>query len=361
MPEDVFPRLRKTLASGHVAAGAETELFEQAVAAFTGNPDTVAIGNISAALTLALHAAGVGPGDEVVVSPMTCLATAMPIANLAARPVWCDVDPLTGMPDPAMLRSRVTPRTRALLFYHWAGDVGAIEDIVAVALDTGLPLIEDASEALGAEAGEQRLGTHGAAYTAYSFGPVRQISCGEGAALCLGSGVDAGRIRRLRRYGIDNRTFRLANGDLNPASDIEEPGFHCGLDNIAASIGLAQWHWAERNVRAHRDNGLFYESALGAIPGIRLLRRRADAHSAYWIYTLRAERRDRLIAKLHGAGIGAQRMHLRLDRYSCFAKSNAGERPGVDAFDAENLAIPCGWWVTATERERVAATIREGW
>jgi dTDP-4-amino-4,6-dideoxygalactose transaminase len=361
MPEDVFPRLRKTLASGRLAAGAETELFEQAVAAFTGNPHTVAISDISAALTLALHAAGVGPGDEVVVSPMSCLATAMPIANLAARPVWCDVDPLTGMPDAAMMRARIGPRTRALLFYHWAGDVGVVEDIVALAGDAGLPLIEDASEALGAEAGERRLGTHGAAFTAYSFGPVRQISCGEGAALCLGPGVDAGRIRRLRRYGIDDGTFRLANGDLNPASDIAEAGFHCGLDNVAASIGLAQWHCAERNVRAHRDNGLFYDSALSGTPGIQLLRRRRDAHSAYWTYTLRAERRDQLIAKLHDAGIGAQRLHLRLDRYSCFAASNAGERPGVDAFDAGNVAVPCGWWVTQAERERVAAAICEGW
>lgn len=361
MPEEVFPRLRQALASGRVAAGEETELFEQAVAAFTGNSHTVAISDISAALMLALHAAGVGPDDEVVVSPMSCLATAMPIANLAARPVWCDVDPATGMPDAAMLRSRITPRTRALLFYHWAGDVGAIEDAVVLALDAGLPLIEDASEALGAEAGGRRLGAHGAAYTAYSFGPVRQISCGEGAALCLGPGADLARLRRLRRYGIDNRTFRLANGDLNPASDIAEPGFHCGLGNIAASIGLAQWHCAERNVRAHRDNGLFYESALRGIPGIHLLRRRNDAHSAYWSYTLRAERRDLLIAKLHDAGIGAQRLHLRLDRYSCFAASNTGERPGVDAFDAENLAIPCGWWVTQAERERVAVTIRDGW
>jgi dTDP-4-amino-4,6-dideoxygalactose transaminase len=289
----------------------------------------------------------------------------MPVANLAARLVWCDVDPLTGMPDAEMLRSRITPRTRALLFYHWAGDVGAIEDVVALARDTRLPLVEDASEALGAEAGKRRLGTHGATYTAYSFGPVRQISCGEGAALCLGPGVDVARLLRLRRYGIDNRTFRLANGDLNPASDIAEAiaeaGFHCGLGNIAASIGLAQWHLAEHNVRTHRDNGLFYESALRGIPGIQLLRRRDDAHPAYWTYTLRAQRRDRLIAKLHDAGIGAQRLHLRLDRYSCFAASNAGARPGVDVFDAENVAIPCGWWVTQAERERVAATIREGW
>jgi dTDP-4-amino-4,6-dideoxygalactose transaminase len=361
MPDDVLPRVQKTLAGGHLAAGAETALFEEAVGAFTGNPHTVAVRDISAALTLALYAAGVRPGDEVVLSPMSCLATAMPIANLFAQPIWCDVDPATGMPTAAMLRACITSRTRAILLYHWSGDVGEVEAVAALAREQGLPLIEDASEAFGAEAGGKRLGLHGADFTAYSFGPVRHISCGEGAALCLGPGVDVERMRRLRRYGIDGASFRLPNGDLNPASDIAEAGFHYSLDNLAASIGLGQWHWAERNVHAHCDNGRYYDTALWNLPGIRLLARRPDAVSAYWAYALRAERRDALIAKLHAAGIGAQRLHLRLDRYTCFAGTAGGQLPGVDTFDAENLAIPCGWWVTRSERERIAGLIRGGW
>jgi dTDP-4-amino-4,6-dideoxygalactose transaminase len=361
MPGEVFPRVQKTLASGRIAAGAEVAQFEEAVAAFSGNPHTVAVRDISAALTLALYAAGVRPGDEVVVSPMSCLATAMPIANLFARPVWCDVDAATGMPTVDMLRSSISARTRALMLYHWSGDVGDVEGALALAREHGLPLIEDASEAFGADAGDQRLGSHGVDFTAYSFGPVRHISCGEGAALCLGAAGAAERLRRLRRYGIDGASFRLANGDLNPASDIPEAGFHFGLDNLAASIGLAQWHWAERNVHAHRDNGRYYETALWNLPGVRLLARRSDANSAYWTYALRAGRRDALIAKLHAAGIGAQRLHLRLDRYSCFAGSADKELPGVDVFDAENLSIPCGWWVTRAERERIAGLIRSGW
>jgi dTDP-4-amino-4,6-dideoxygalactose transaminase len=361
MPDEVFPRVQKILASGRIAAGAEVSKFEDAIGAFTGNPHTVAVKDISAALTLALYAAGVRPGDEVVLSPMNCLATAMPVANLFAHAVWSDVDPATGMPTAAMLRACLSGRTRAIVLYHWSGDVGDIEDIAALAREHALPLIEDASEAFGAEAGGKRLGQHGAAFTAYSFGPVRHISCGEGAALCVGPGLDRERIRRLRRYGIDGATFRLANGDLNPASDIAEAGFHCSLDDLAASIGLAQWHWAERNVHAHRDNGRFYDTALWNLPGIKLLSRRPDAISAYWTYALRAERRDALIAKLHAGGIGAQRLHLRLDRYTCFAPTMQRELPGVDVFDAENLAIPCGWWVTRAERERIAGLIRSGW
>jgi perosamine synthetase len=362
MPEEVFPAVQKTLAGGSIAGGAEVARFEQALAAYTGNPGVVALSDISAALTLALHAAGVKPGDEVVVSPMSCLATAMPVANLSAKPVWCDVDPGTGMPDPGMLRRCITARTRALLLYHWSGDVGDIAGWVALAREHKLPVIEDASEAFGAEFAGRRLGNHGADFTAYSFGPIRHITCGEGAALCpAADDAVCDRLRRLRRYGIDNASFRLANGDLNPASDIPEAGYHFSLDNIAASIGLAQWHLAERNVQAHRDNGRYYDAALQSIPGIRLLKRRSDATSGYWTYALRAERRDQLIAKLHANGIGAQRLHLRLDRYTCFAASASRDLSGVDIFDAENLAIPCGWWVTPPERERIADLIRSGW
>ena len=361
MPDEVFPVVQKTLAGGAIAAGAETARFEEGVAAFTGNPRTVAVRDISAALTLALHAAGVRPDDEVVLSPMSCLATVMPIANLCARPVWCDIDPSTGMPTPAMMRERLTAKTRALLLFHWSGDVGDIKGLLALARANAMPLIEDASEAFGAELDEKRLGQHGVDFTAYSFGPVRHITCGEGAALCLDSNAKRDRIRRLRRYGIDAATFRLDNGDLNPASDILEPGFHFGLDNLAASIGLAQWHWAERNVRAHRENGRFYDAFLKDIPGLHLLVRRQDAISGYWTYAFRAERRDELIRKLHDNGIGAQRLHLRLDHYSCFNSSTRETMPGVDVFDRENIAIPCGWWVTRAERERIAGLIRGGW
>jgi perosamine synthetase len=363
MPEEVFAAVRATLASGSIAGGAEVARFEQALAAFTGNPQVAAVSNISAALTLALYASGVRPGDEVVVSPMSCLATAMPIANLFAKPVWCDVDPATGMPDAAEFAARITGNTRALLLYHWAGDVADVPAMVALARERGLSLIEDASEAFGAELAGARLGSHGADFTAYSFGPVRHLSCGEGAALCLAAGAteNTERIRRLRRYGIDGSSFRLANGDLNPGSDIPEAGFHFAMDNLSASIGLAQWHCADANVRAHRANGQYYDDALKSVSGIRLLARRSDAVSAYWAYALRAERRDALIAKLHVAGIGAQRLHLRLDRYTCFAGSATHELPGVDVFDAENLVIPCGWWVTPAERERIAGLIRSGW
>jgi dTDP-4-amino-4,6-dideoxygalactose transaminase len=362
MPAGAAAAVGATLAGGQLAYGAKVAEFERALAAYSGNARVCAMSEVSGALTLALYMAGVRPQDEVIVSPLVCLATSMPVANLYARPRWCDVDPATGMLDPARIAELVTPRTRAILACHWSGDVADLEALQAVARRHGLKLIEDASEAFGAEYRGRRLGNHGSDFCVYSFSPVRQITSGDGAALLLGGDADYAQARRLRRYGMDQASFRLADGDLNPASDIPVPGYNFCMNNIAAAIGLEQFAHADAVVQRQRANGRYFDAALAGVGGISLLERRADAVSGYWTYSLRAERRADLMRKLVERGIGCQRLHLRNDRYSAFAQDRRDDAlPGVDLFDRENLSIPCGWWLTQAERERVAACIRSGW
>lgn len=362
MPAGAGAALATTLASGNLAHGAKVEEFESKLAAYTGNPRVCAMSEVSGALTLALFMAGVRPEDEVIVSPMVCLATSMPIANLFARPLWCDVDTATGMLDPARIADLVTPRTRAILAYHWSGDVADLEALQAAARAHGLKLIEDASEAFGAEYRGRKLGHHGSDFCIYSFAPVRQITCGDGAALFCGNAGDYDKARQLRRYGMHQASFRLPSGDLNPESDIAVPGFNFCMNNIAATIGLAQFPQVEDIVARQRANGRYYDSALAGVAGLTLLERRANAVSGYWTYSLRAERRADLMRKLHQNGIGCQRLHVRNDRYSCFAHVRRDDAlPGVNLFDRENLSVPCGWWLSPEERERIVACIRAGW
>ncbi len=362
MPAGAHAALRATLEGGRLAHGAQVEEFERRLGHYSGNARVCALSDVSGALTMALFMAGVRPDDEVIVSPMVCLGTSMPIANLFARPVWCDVDPATGMLDPARIGDLVTPRTRAILAYHWSGDVADLQALQQSASVHGLKLIEDSSEAFGAEYRGAKLGNHGSDFCIYSFSAVRQITCGDGAALFCGRGDDHEQARRLRRYGIDQSSFRLADGDLNPSSDIPLPGFNFCMNNIAATIGLEQFAFADDIVARQRANGCYYTGALAGVAGLTLLARGADTTSGYWTYSLRAERRADLMRKLRENGIGCQRLHLRNDHYSCFARDRRDERmPGVDLFDRENLSIPCGWWVTPGERERIAACIRAGW
>lgn len=360
MAESAHAALAPVLRSGKLAMGSQVKTFESMLAGWLGVPGAVAVSDASAALTLALYLAGVRPGDEVITSPIACAATLMPIANLSARPVWCDIDPGTGMIDPHKIEGLISAKTRAILVYHWSGDVADCTALAALAAGHGIKLIADANAALGALHQGRRLGAN-ADFTTYSFYATKHINCGgEGGALLAADPRDLEQARLLRRFGIDTASFRLPGGDLNPDFDIPAAGFNFPMNEVAATFGIEGLRHADSIVERHRSNGLFYDTALAGIPGLRLLKRRADSASAYWTYSLLAERRDDLIRKLAAHGIGAQRLHMRNDRYSCFGKTSDA-LPGVTGFDAENLSIPCGWWVGDEERARVLACLRGGW
>lgn len=359
-PAEAGAALAAVLASGQLAAGPAVRAFEALLAGYVGNGNCVAVSDRSGALTLALRLAGVGPGAEVILSPLTCLATSMPIANCFARPVWADIDPATGMLAAAAIPALITPRTRAIVAYHWGGDVADLAPLTAVARAHGVRLIDDASAAFGAEYRGRRLGNTDTDFTVHSFYAVNPLATGEGGALFCRNPAECAQAGWLRRYGIHPPSFRLSNGDLNPASDIPVAGYNFAMNELAAALGGAQFAHLEPILARHRAHGSFYSTALRGIPGLTLLQRDPGSQASYWVYGLRAERRDALIDKLHAHGIGAQRLHLRNDRYGCFTPAPAS-LPGVERFDAENLCIPCGWWVSDAARARIVACIKAGW
>ena len=360
MPTDAAAGIEDVLHSGYIADGQVAREFEAALARFLGAPCVVTLGEYSAAIAVALWQAGVRPGDNVLACPDACLGTNMPILTAGARPVWCDVDPATGHIDPEDVARRVTRRTRALLFAHWGGDVAPAAELDALAQRHGIWSVEDASEALGAELEGRRLGAETADATVFSFGPVRHVTCGEGAALSLRDHEQARRAARLKRYGIDQASFRDALGEIDPGSDIPEPGLNSYLNNIAAALGLRGLVGFEERLSRHRANADFYDEALRGVPGLQLMRRRPGARGAAWVYTLLADRRDDLLRKLKESGVHASRLHLRNDCYSAFGTGPA-DLPGVAEFSARRLCLPCGWWVDDADRERVIELIRAGW
>lgn len=359
MTQSSHDALKPVLESGHLAAARRVAEFEERLAVWLGAPDAVAMSDASGALTLALFMAGVRPDDEVIASPLACSASLMPITNLFARPAWCDINPLTGMPSVADITAQISSRTRAILLYHLSGDVADVGEILALARKHGVKLIVDASEALGAEWQGCRMWRE-ADFTVYSFYATKPVTTGEGGALLAPQKEVTDAARLMRRYGIDQKQIRLANGDLNPSFDIPLAGFNFAMNEIAATLGIENLGHADCLLTRHRANGNYYQTSLAGIPGLHLLDRPQDRKSAYWTYTMRAERRDDLILKLHACGIGAQRLHLRNDAYSCFGGA-AAMLPGVALFDEQNLCIPCGWWVGDEEREKIADCIREGW
>ncbi len=360
MPPDAHLLLAPVLSSGQIAGGEHVAEFEAGLGKYLGTRRITATGDASTSLAMCLAMAGVGPGDEVLASPMACLATNMPILNLSAAVRWCDIDPATGSLCADDLREQITPQCKAILVFHWAGNPADLNPIYQVARDHGLPVIEDATEALGAEYGGRKIGATGADFAVFSFYANKHITTIDGSAIAFSREADYERGRWLRRYGIHQPSFRDTDGEISPTSDIPVAGWNTAMNHVAATLGMAQMCSLPEVVGRHQENGRRYDEMLDGIPGIRLLKRPTEAASAHWVYTLLAEDRDRLLRLLRAKNVYASKVHLRNDIYSCFGQPTRG-LPGVDYFQAHALSLPCGWWVESQELEYVVDAIRGGW
>jgi dTDP-4-amino-4,6-dideoxygalactose transaminase len=360
IPARAGSAVAEVLESGQIAGDGNLPAFEEKLRQFLGAAHLVVTAEFSRSLEMALRMADVGPGDSVLTASLACLATTMPILQTGARPVWCDIDPTTGNLDPDEVLRRRLPNTKAVLLYHWVGFPADVQSVLRIATDSGLKVIEDAGEALGAELDGKRIGTHGCDYSVFSFSPVRHITTGEGAAIICRDAGQAEMARRLRRYGIPPTGFRDSLGELSSACDIKVPGFHNYMNRVAGTLGALQMECLPGIVEAHRRNGAYFDENLAGIPGIRLLARTPKSVPSYWVYSFLCERRDDLLRKLRQSRIYASKVHMRNDSYSCFGTGPV-ELEGVARFEREQLSIPCGWWLSDEDREYILETFRSGW
>jgi dTDP-4-amino-4,6-dideoxygalactose transaminase len=357
IPQGLGERVADILSSGQIAGGPSIAMFEGLLRDYLGNPWVTTTGDISTSLTVCLFLAGVRPEDDVVMSPMVCLATSCPVRNLFANIRWCDVDPMTGNIDPVDLSKRITPRTKAIVVYHWAGNPADLEAIHAVARAHNLAVIEDAGEALGAEYHGKKIGATGSDYTVFSFYPNRHLTTIDGGAITCAREEDHEKLRWLKRYGIHQPSFRDGDGEINPASDIPIAGWNSYMNHVAATIGVAQMEHLPSLIARYRENGLYYDERLADVPGVTVLNRPQNSRSAYWVYTFLARERDHLLKRLRQLGVCASKVHLRNDLYTCFGVSTES-LPGADYFSAHCLSIPCGWWVNEDDCTRIADIVR---
>lgn len=360
IPENAAAVIESVLRSGQISGDGRVPEFEDQLRRFIGAPHLAATGEFSRSLEMALRMAGVRPGDSVMLSPLACLATTMPILQVGARPIWCDLDPSTGSLAADEIGRKRTAGTKAVLFYHWVGVPGDIDGVLGAARGTGLKVVEDAGEALGAEYDGKRIGAHGCDYSVFSFSPARHLTTGEGAAIvCRDADQDA-LVRLLRRYGIPEAGFRDSGGEISQACDIAVSGTHNYMNRMAAALGVQQLQCLPQIVDRHHSNGAYFDTQLADVPGVRLLSRERGRVPSHWVYCFTCERRNDLRTVLREAGIYASTVHIRNDSYTSFGVP-AADLPRTDEFVRTQLCIPSGWWVTDEDRERIVDTIRRGW
>ncbi len=353
MPESVVVPVGETLLSGFIGEGPKVKEFEAAFGAYIGNPNVLALNSCTSAIQLALRLAGVGPGDEVITTAMTCTATNEPILAAGARIVWADIDPETGNVDPESIKTKITPRTKAIIVVHWGGLPVDLDAINHIADRRGLKVIEDAAHALGAEYRGSKVGNH-SDFVCFSFQAIKHITTGDGGALLCKSEDDHRRGKLLRWYGIDREQPRA---DFRCESDIAEWGYKFHMNDIAATIGLEQMPHLVRVVEQRREVAAFYDATIDAD---LLCKWPEDRSSAFWLYTLFVERRADFMRAMADRDVTVSQVHARNDTHTMFRDFKA-PLPGVDEFTSKHVCIPIGFWVGPQEREHIVNSIRAGW
>jgi perosamine synthetase len=356
--EGAIGRVTDVLRSRWIGQGPLVDEFEEALARRLKLAHAVAVNAASSALRIALSIVGVKPGDEVIATAMTCTLTNHPILEQFAVPVFADIQYETGNIDPSDIERRITSRTRAILCTHWGGTPCDLEEINEIGHRYELPVIEDASEAIGAAYREQFVGNI-SRFTAFSFQAIQILTTGEGGLLTMVSPEDAERARVQRWYGID-RKGRKANTIGYYDFDIEGMGFGYHLTNIAAAIGLGNLEHLNEALERRRKIASSYRRELADTPGVVLLKSADDRQpSNHWV-TIHVERRDDFCRRLRERGIETSIVHARNDLYTAFG-GRREDLPNLDRFDRTYIALPCHLSIDDEDVAYLTETIREGW
>lgn len=344
------------------SSGKYVGAFEQAFAEYCGVRYGVGVCNGTVAIHLALRAANIGPGDEVIIPNFTMIATAFAVCYTGARPVFVDVDPDTWNMDPTQIAAKCTGRTRAILPVHIMGLACDMSAIQTIARERGLVVIEDAAESHGAEYRGARTGSLGA-MAAFSFFANKNLTTGEGGMVVTDDEELYHRLRYLKNLAFPLQSAREYVHD--------EIAFNYRMSNLHAAVGLAQVEKAD-DYRAMRiRTNQRYRERLADLPGITFQAHPNSADGEYlhvhWMNALCVEPdefgcdRDTLMARLKADGVDSRKlftgMHRQksLQEYGCDC---AGDYPHTDRLAANGLYLPSSSTLTEEQLDRVCASIR---
>ena len=293
-----------TMRGGWLGSGPRVARFEQAIAAYKGSPHAMALNSCTAALHLSLLAAGVGPGDEVITTPLTFCATVNSIIHAGATPVLVDVDPVTMNIDPAQVESRITPRTKALLPVHFAGRPCEMDELTSLCRAHGLVLIEDCAHAIETSYHGRSVGTFGQ-FGCMSFYATKNLATGEGGMVLAQDEEAAARIKVLGLHGMSRDAWKRFSDDGYKHYEVIEAGFKYNMMDLQAAIGLRQLDKLEAFWLRRQQIWQAYDDAFAGLPVTRPAPPAADTRHGLHLYTL-------LIDEARGAGVSRDEFLVRM-------------------------------------------------
>lgn len=362
-PESI-ENIKQVFESGMISQGPVVEQYEAELKKYFGTNHLLALNSATSGLTLAFRLLNL-PSDSIVLStPLTCTATNWPILANGLKIKWIDVDPNTCNMDLVDLEKKLDKTTRAVIFVHWGGypiDLDKLKDIkdnYRQMYNQELHIIEDCAHAFGAEYKYNKIGNVHKNICVFSTQAIKHLTTIDGGFITLPNEELYKRAKKLRWFGIDRDMRTTPGGDFRLEPDVEEWGYKYNMNDVNAAVGLANLKYINQNLAATRRVAEFYNQALSGVTGVELLKLTQGVMPAYWIYTIKIIDKHGFIQYMKENGVMCSQVHNRNDVHSCVKEFKCA-LPQLDVLENKIASIPCGWWVTNEQAEKIVWLIKE--
>jgi len=364
--EEEIAEVADSLRSGWVTTGPKVQRFEQEFAAYTGARHAVAVNSCTAALHVSLAALGVGPGDEVIVPTLTFCATANVVVHLGAKPVIVDVDRNFQI-DPEGVRRAIGARTKAIIPVHYGGQACALREILELAGSHGIPVIEDAAHAAGAEYAGSRIGTHGRA-ACFSFYAIKNMTTGEGGMITTNDDGLAARLRLLSLHGMSRDAWKRYTEAGSWHYEVLEPGYKYNMTDMQAALGIHQLRRLDGFIRRRQEIAAVFDEAFSNLQELLLPARLPGRNHTFHLYPIRIEvgrlqlNRSEFIEQLRARNIGASVHFIPLHRHQFYRERygySPQQFPVAEEIFRGLLSLPLYPKMTGRDARDVVAAVRE--
>ncbi len=357
IPQSVVEVAAKTLRSKWVNVGPETTLFEEAFAKKFNIKHAVAVNSCTSALRLAYAIVGVGPGDEVISSAFTMVATNTAILEQFATPVFADVNYETANIDSSDIEGRITKKTKAIVCVHNLGYPCDLKELREIAEAHDLALIEDCAHAIGATYRGDFIGC-GSDFACFSFAAVKHITTGDGGMLATNSERVFEAANRRSWFGMDRAKRDELTGKY--PCDIFEVGYKMRMNSFLAAMGREQLGFVDEILEERRKKAKIYNEELEDAKGVTLMKYEADRKSAYFLYPIHVERRQKFAEALHKRGIQVLMQNFRNDQFTVFGKPRK-DLPNTELIDKDFICLPIHEDLTLDDLNYIIEAVKAGW
>lgn len=345
--EDDVAAVADTLRSGWLTVGPKTEAFEHGIAAYTGARHAVAVSSCSDGMIIALRAAGVKPGDEVITSALTFASTVHAIVHVGAIPVLADIESETFGVNPDHVEALITPRTRVIMPVHFGGQACRIGELMAIARRHELRIVEDAAHAFGAQVGGRRIGTFGDA-TAFSFYATKNLTTGEGGAVTTNQDDVAERVRLLSYHGMSRDSWTRYSDRGSWYYEVLESGYKSNLNDMQAALGLSQLSRLDGLIAQRRVAAVRMIDRLTPCEQVTLPVERFGNFHTWHLFVIRVHcdslriGRNRFIEALHAENISCSVHFIPVYRHPFWAlyHSDSGVFPECESYYEQCISLP---------------------